>query len=59
MAEKIGFSDPEDDSLAFGLCECVDGVTIQRALAPEAEILAVMEQWVGKPNAKFIFQLKL
>ncbi len=27
MAEKIGFSDPEDDSLCFSLNECTDGVT--------------------------------
>jgi hypothetical protein len=27
MAEKIGFSDPEEDSLCFGLSECTDGVT--------------------------------
>lgn len=27
MAEKIGFSDPEDDSLCFSLNECLDGVT--------------------------------
>jgi hypothetical protein len=27
MAEKIGFSDPDDDSLSFSLNECLDGVT--------------------------------
>ncbi len=27
MAEKIGFSDPEDDALCFCLCECLDGVS--------------------------------
>jgi len=27
MADKIGFSDPEDDSLCFSLNECLDGVT--------------------------------
>jgi hypothetical protein len=27
MAEKIGFADPEDDSLAFSLNECLDGFT--------------------------------
>jgi hypothetical protein len=27
MAEKIGYSDPEDDSLCFSLNECLDGVT--------------------------------
>ena len=59
MAEKIGFSDPEDDSLCFGLCECVDGANIQRPLAPDREVLSVMETWFDKPAAKFVFQLKL
>jgi len=27
MADKIGFEDPEDDSLCFSLNECMDGVT--------------------------------
>jgi hypothetical protein len=27
MAEKIGFSDPEDDALCFSLNECTDGAT--------------------------------
>jgi len=59
MAEKIGFADAEEDCLSFGLCECVDGVTIQRALPPEREVLGVMEAWYEKPAAKFVFQVKL
>ena len=59
MAERLGFSDPEDDSLCFGLCECMDGVTIQRPMAPDREVISVMEQWFDKPEAKFVFQLKL
>ena len=59
MAGKIGFADPEDDALCFSLNECADGVTIQRALGPEREILAILESWFDKPGAKFIFQLKL
>ena len=59
MAEKCGFSDPEDDALCFSLNECTDGATIQRALGPEREILAIMETWFDKPGAKFVFQLKL
>jgi hypothetical protein len=31
MADKIGFSDPEDDSLCFSLNECLDGVTSELA----------------------------
>ena len=27
LAEKLGFSDPEDDALCFSLNECLDGVT--------------------------------
>lgn len=59
MAEKIGFSDPEDDSLCFSLNECLDGVTIGRALPGDKEVLGVMESWFGKPEARFIFQCKL
>jgi FERM central domain/WW domain len=59
MAEKIGFEDPEDDSLCFSLNECVDGVTISRGLAPDKEVLGIMESWFGKPEAKFIFVCKL
>lgn len=59
MAEKIGFSDPEDDSLCFSLNECLDGVTIGRPLAGDREVLGIMEGWYGKPDAKFIFQCKL
>ena len=59
MAEKIGFSDPEDDSLCFSLNECTDGATIERALPPEREILGIMETWFGRPGARFIFMLKL
>ena len=32
---------------------------VQRALAPEREILAITESWFDKPAAKFVFQLKL
>lgn len=59
MAEKIGFADPEDDSLCFSLNECLDGVTIGRSLAGDKEVLSIMESWFGKPEAKFIFQAKL
>ena len=56
----IGFSDPDDDSLCFGLCETHDGGSvIQRPLAPDREVVSVMENWVDKPQAKFVFQLKL
>lgn len=59
MAEKIGFSDPEDDSLCFSLSECLDGATIGRALPPEKEVLGIMEAWFGKAEAKLVFQCKL
>ena len=60
VAEMIGFSDPDDDSLCFGLCETHDGGSIiQRPLAPDREVVSVMESWVDKPQAKFVFQLKL
>ena len=56
----IGFSDPDDDSLCFGLCETHDGGSlIQRPLPPDREVVSVMENWVDKPQAKFVFQLKL
>ena len=59
MAEKLGFSDPEDDSLCFGICECLDGSTIQRPMAPDREVLNVMESWFDKMDARFVFQVKL
>jgi hypothetical protein len=59
MAEKMGFADPEDDSLCFGLCESHDGATIQRPLLPDREVLSVMETWFDKPAARFVFQIKL
>ena len=52
MADKIGFDDPEDDSLCFSLNECLDGVTSgcrrrggRRGLMP-ATALQVCEVYV-------------
>jgi hypothetical protein len=60
LAEQIGFSDPDDDSLCFALCETHDGgAVIQRPLPQDREVVSVMETWMDKPNAKFVFQLKL
>lgn len=56
MATKLNFADPMDDALCFSLHECIDGVTVSRALAGEREILPIMESWEDSPDAKLVFQ---
>jgi hypothetical protein len=58
MAEKLGFANPDDDSLCFSLHECRDGVTIERALQSKMEVVQLMNKWETK-NAKFVYQCKL
>lgn len=59
VCEKIGIEKPEDVVHCFGLCECKDGVTIERPLPDASEVVQVIRDWGENTTSRFVFTTKL